>query len=443
MYSMHLENCFENIEIVLKTNGKDAITYLKESSDEIDVVLCDYNMPQANGGVVFRFIRDQKIEVPFILFSTELMTNHKDFIDAKSDDVKFGSMVKPLGGSEFKSEFIEIYNSLSVEKTKSLSVEGYQRIRSIYFLRYNKTLCDIFIQLNPQKYLKIINADSEYTRSEIEKFVKKKQEFFHVKTEDYQRFCDFTQSTDFLIFNEDLSGINLDEAIGQTVEIVHHLVLTIGFTPRTLEIVDTAIGKISKEVKKNNQLGQLLGRLRSKKNYLHEHCYILAYLCDVVCSKMGWTTSNIKEKLYYASLLHDITLEDNDMVVGVELNNRSVEDYGTESAKVYLEHQDDAAKLIRAIDELPPNVDLIIQNHNERPDGKGFPRKISSTQVTPLEAVFIIGNAFVIELYKCDFNKEQIPDILGVMSNVFSTGNYKKPFEAFVSVSRDYLYKSS
>jgi HD-GYP domain-containing protein (c-di-GMP phosphodiesterase class II) len=51
-----------------------------------------------------------------------------------------------------------------------------------------------------------------------------------------------------------------------------------------------------------------------------------------------------------------------------------------------------AAEVAKQFSEVPPDVDLIIAQHHERPDGSGFPRGLSSTYIAPLSAIFIVAH---------------------------------------------------
>jgi hypothetical protein len=42
--------------------------------------------------------------------------------------------------------------------------------------------------------------------------------------------------------------------------------------------------------------------------------------------------------------------------------------------------------------EVPGEVDIIVAQHHERPDGTGFPRGIKAAQIAPLASVLIIAH---------------------------------------------------
>ncbi|MGB0405241.1 MAG: hypothetical protein ACPGDB_03520, partial [Fusobacterium sp.] len=80
-----------------------------------------------------------------------------------------------------------------------------------------------------------------------------------------------------------------------TVEIVHHLVKNIGFTQRTLNVVDGAVSQISKEVKKNNKLSKNEERIVNEILSCYERLNLPKYdkitdssnLIMKACDKLG------------------------------------------------------------------------------------------------------------------------------------------------------------
>lgn len=57
-------------------NPLEALEYCLENGDSIDYIICDINMPEMNGIVLFQKFREKFPEVPFCFFS-----GHADFED--------------------------------------------------------------------------------------------------------------------------------------------------------------------------------------------------------------------------------------------------------------------------------------------------------------------------------------------------------------------------
>jgi HD-GYP domain-containing protein (c-di-GMP phosphodiesterase class II) len=63
-----------------------------------------------------------------------------------------------------------------------------------------------------------------------------------------------------------------------------------------------------------------------------------------------------------------------------------------------LTHPNDASDLTLLMTEILPDVDTVVAQHHELPDGTGFPRKLSGARISPLSSVFIVAHDLVYEI---------------------------------------------
>ncbi len=84
--------------------------------------------------------------------------------------------------------------------------------------------------------------------------------------------------------------------------------------------------------------------------------------------------------------------------------------------------------MVKRFPELAPDVDVIILQHHELPDGTGFPRGLHAKQISPLACLFIVAHEVVTVIMRnrdagVDF---QIREFLNDRKQVYATGNFKK-----------------
>jgi len=425
LYGLSIENCHEDIECHFASSAEMAME--KISTNNYKFIVCDYNMPNGNGDIVYKKIRQTNSNIPFLLFSTLSIEEIDYFNSVNLNDNKLFSLTKPCASKVFKKELITLLLSNNIIQEELIS--NYYKVKTIYFLRYNKTLFDIYIKLSSSKYVKIIHKNSSYTLRDIERYLDKKQDYLYINTNDAEHFESKLMENTYLI-EEESELEDSDDALEKTMTIVHYLVKELGINERVITLVDRSIDVMKKELKKDNKLLEILSKFREQHNYLHEHCYILGYFCDLLCTEMDWSATDIKKKLYYASIFHDVTLTDNNIVTALELRKENEEDQDPLLLKAYKNHPIEVAQMIRNQTSIPANVDKIIENQHELPNCTGFPRKLSSQSISQLEALFNLSYAFVIELYRNDFQKNEFTRIVKYLEINYSKGNYKKPLEA-------------
>jgi response regulator RpfG family c-di-GMP phosphodiesterase len=109
---------------------------------------------------------------------------------------------------------------------------------------------------------------------------------------------------------------------------------------------------------------------------------------------MKWGSDTTFNKLTLASFLHDICLTNNDLAA-----ISTLEELDKEKAKFTKQEYDEfkqhpvfAAEMAKKMSEVPPDVDVIIRQHHEKPDGTGFPRGLGHAYIAPLACVFIVAH---------------------------------------------------
>jgi hypothetical protein len=78
-------------------------------------------------------------------------------------------------------------------------------------------------------------------------------------------------------------------------------------------------------------------------------------------------------------------------------------------------------------------VDIIVQQHHERPNGSGFPRGLLFNYISPLSSLFIVAHDLTQEILfkRASFS---LPNFIVEKKAVLNQGNFKKVFAALEKV---------
>jgi hypothetical protein len=95
-----------------------------------------------------------------------------------------------------------------------------------------------------------------------------------------------------------------------------------------------------------------------------------------------------------ASLFHDFVFENIEHAKINSLAELNLARYAVseEEFKTIRNHPIKASEVVMTMTEIPADVDTIILQHHERPDGSGFPHGINSNQISPLAAIVIVAH---------------------------------------------------
>ena len=228
--------------------------------------------------------------------------------------------------------------------------------------------------------------------------------------------------------------------LGATMEAVQELAAKVGFSPEVREFTKANVLKTINEIKKQPRLNAILSRLnRNRDKYISNHSMLLAHLACALAAEMEWKSETTYHKLTLAAFLHDIAIANEDLArfnTLKELGARLLAEptaFTPEEVAAFKQHPVKAAEIARLFDEVPPDVDVILLQHHERPDGSGFPRGLTHTWISPLTAVFIVAHdlvQFILEMPKgAPFDEAAIQEFLGKHKEEYGFSNFKKATE--------------
>jgi response regulator RpfG family c-di-GMP phosphodiesterase len=83
---------------------------------------------------------------------------------------------------------------------------------------------------------------------------------------------------------------------------------------------------------------------------------------------------------------------------------------------------------------LPRETVIIIEQHHERPDGKGYPMGMNHTNINILAACYIVSCHFIDLLVVNQFKPEKKDEILTELFDEYAMGNYKKAVRALQKI---------
>ena len=384
-----------------------------------------HNAEKMNAEEFYLFAKKKSEKTNFLIISDEKVDSLPG-LSGFTTDRKFNEII-PLSTStsQLTQKIAEIYKDKTNLNFTYEEVE-YKKIRTSYFLRFNKTLCDVYVKLSEEKYVKIIKKGDIYTRQDIRKWIGKKMKFLYIENEDFEEFKEEYARTPFLVMDKDLSLESSEEASLAAIELVHEIVKEIGVTEEVVNLVDYTVYQVESNLQKGSPLEDLLNKMHDRKDYLYDHSYMVAYMSTQIIDKMTWGTEEIRKKLATASILHDITLDNPELAMAVDLGLPELQDFPAEEIQNYMKHPTEVARLVLQSDtkEIPPNVDEILLYHHENPEGTGFPKGINADQIPALCAIFNVAHSFVNEMYRVDFDNDEIPNVLMEMKKRFADGKY-------------------
>lgn len=308
----------------------------------------------------------------------------------------------------------------------------YRKILASDVLRVKDFAFDVFIKLSPSKYLKIVTSDSAHFEEELSHYHKKASDYLYVDEKAFLKISDLlgvenetnTEEIKIPAVSADNFGV-----ASETYIFVHKLMGKLGVKELDLELIDTTLIGFFNMVKKQAEQMKRLQRLLDQKDYIANHSLMTLYVTTLVLKKLGENNNTLQEKINTAAFFKDISLDNPQQA---RIWNKKDPILGTLSsveASNILNHPTKAVEVVKKLKNFSPDIEVMIRDHHELPDGSGFP-KSSAVSPSQLATVFNCACHFSQEALTQGINQINPIQIFKKMDDLYSKGSFKSSYLA-------------
>jgi hypothetical protein len=269
-------------------------------------------------------------------------------------------------------------------------------------VRTSVLLCDVYMKIGDQKYVKVMNEGEKFGPDEFEKFfTQKKAKYLYLPR------LPFLQLMTDVIFEAgsltaDPGSLTVDSAADATNAIfqsMQSLFEIDGFTPQVQQMTLVAVTIAVSTLKKNPKLSELLGKLdKNRDSFLSWHSTAVSLIACKLATALDWKSDSTFQKLALASMLHDLTLPRDELARYHD--GCAPGETPTDADRALIKsHPADAAALVNGMPDVPGEVAFIVQQHHENADGTGYPKGVGVKDISPIAALFVISHDLVSAMY--------------------------------------------
>ncbi|MGZ3708712.1 MAG: HD-GYP domain-containing protein, partial [Bdellovibrionota bacterium] len=188
------------------------------------------------------------------------------------------------------------------------------------------------------------------------------------------------------------------------------------------------------------KLSSILEKLRRHEGrYITSHSIMLAEIACAIAHRIGWSSAPVFLKLSLAAFLHDLNLKDDYLASFKTLKQaKEAGDFREEALQLFEIHPVKAADYARKFQGIPPEVDTILLQHHERPDGSGFPLGLQHQAIAPIACAFIVAHDllhFFLEQIPTNSREAMIQAFLAENSTRYAQGTFREIRDALASGS--------
>jgi response regulator RpfG family c-di-GMP phosphodiesterase len=415
-------------EVITCENGQEAIGVL-EGGVSVDLIVSDHFMDGGTGLDLYLFTKRMKLNIPFIL-----MTGANDIADLGfgnflEDNPLNQLITKPPKMPLLKEAILKVMTS-SEEQPDGLpqSESGHVPIRLKILYRAAIAPTDIYIKIRDGHFVKIYNSQDELVEEDIAKYERKNIETVYIREEEINIFLEPYMIILMKVFAEEVEqepGKVYEKQL-EAQELIHSQLKSSGMTEEAMELAKSLVQSNMKAGSHLPKIGTLIKQMMGKADFLYEHSLMIAYISGLILSDLTWDSKDTQFKLYLASMFHDMSLDGSSAMKDMELNGIIAGRHSENDIERFLNHPIDSSNFIHDFREIPPDTNVIISQHHELPEGKGFPKQLLSARTFPLSRIFIVSHFLVDYIYKEGFDIVTVKKCLTHMKQIFHEPTYEK-----------------
>lgn len=415
-------------EVLTCENGQEAIGVL-EGGVNVDLIISDHFMDGGSGLDLYKFIRRSKIDVPFILMTEAENAPELGFGNILEHNPHNAIISKPPKMADLKDAVMTVV-SANNEEVDGLpqSENGYVPIRLKILYRSDASPTDIYIKIRDGHFVKIYHATDELNEEDISKYERKNIETMYIKEEELNEFLEPFMIILMKIFAEEIEQEpnKVFERQLEAQELVHSQLKASGMTEEAMELAKSLVEDNIRASAQTPKIGDLIKQMMGKADFVYEHSLMCSYISGLILTDLEWNSKDTQFKIYLASIFHDMSLDGSSAMKDMELNGIIPEKHTEVDIERFLNHPLESSNFIHEFREIPPDTNVIIAQHHELPNGKGFPKKLLTSRTFPLSRVFIVAHFIVDYIYKEGFNVQTVKKCLTHMKQIFNEPQYEK-----------------
>ena len=419
-----------DVNIQTASGGFEAIEILKNG--DIDLCICDHNMPKGRGCEVFRFIDVQKLKTKFVLCSSTLPS---DLIKEYGSNTIYSNIVKPDIEKGIDELSKMILQDLKPKEAGDTDKSEYIPLMISLLFIIGKLPCDLYVHLSDKKYVKCLNSGEAFSDYDRDKYLEKNITKLFAKRGDGETVL-LKLVNDALVKSINYKQKSIEERMLDVHIQLNNLLKIFGISEELTGLSKNLINQIVLSLIKNEKIFAYWEKVDLYGEYPSKLFTLQSILCGIAIKKINWGHEAALEKLVTAAFYQDLTLDSIKLMMFIDQDDflSHKDSLSTKEIKNFLEHPFRSKQLLSKIRDLPADIEKIVLEQHEMPHGEGFPHQLVYSQVGSLSAIFNLSGILAKHILKdeAELNGKELFNNLEIKG--FNKGKYKEIFICYKSL---------
>ncbi len=311
-----------------------------------------------------------------------------------------------------------------------LQKDEFLPIRLRNFKLFNSVPFNAFMEVIPGQFVKAITKNKKYHFSTLHQLIKRNVRFLYMERSERLSFIE--SSIDKARSILDSPNIDTKQAISAQLiflSSIQEYIQDIGVSDDLCDIIVEFVGKVNAVSKTMKSFNDLCKNFKFDNRDHSEQALLLFYICELVCQKLEWNSDPTRKKLGLASILHDIMIRDDELLMISNTMDPLFAAISDDKKQEFLNHPTVSSQMAHYFTGFT-DVEFIIKEHHERPDGKGFPGMVQAARLTPVSCLFILNRYLVDQLLLEGLTIQGFKTSINNLPEGYTSANFKETWLA-------------
>jgi response regulator RpfG family c-di-GMP phosphodiesterase len=375
-------------QVVEAANSQHAIEILKKDT-AFDLIVSDYKMAGGNGDEIYKYLRQNKIQIPFVVLSGNSLDDHPVL-----------SQVKAYRKPMMEEDVIQMVRD-NLANVRPQAQKTYIPIPLSLLKKIKDLHCTLYVKINDEKFIKLFHKGTVLNDEELGRHSQHGIATLYIDSDESEVFIsDYRRK----VLSEqawvEVQNDDFEDNFKLNAELLRNMGLLLKRNVEFAEITVTQVESALKLISRNKKFNHLVQRFRKIENFgFSDHCTSLVYVAGYILHQLkSEALTHELRMLTLAALIHDVSLDDR--LYAMKLNllfSGRLKDLhkGGADQKEIQAHPKKGAAMAKDFEFCHLDVQTLIEQHHELPDGTGFPAGLKAHEIHPLSAVFIVAEDFV------------------------------------------------
>jgi response regulator RpfG family c-di-GMP phosphodiesterase len=438
-----------NLKNLLQTNlSKTGLSFYSPEKDLIEIltsegpfsyILFNLDDKKMSAFKILVQITDVIGQRPFIFIGTpgaiKAQLTHEIVNNHKTNHI----LEVPIVPSEFKKAIAHcstwIKNEEFEQSIQEYSKEDMRPLRIKNFYLFEQMPYDVYIELAPNKYGRIISKNKFYSHQLLHSYSKKNVKFLYIKKTEHIKMLDKSiKSLTNIYKSKNIDKTKAVKIHQRTIFFIQEYIRCLSVTEEISQLTHMLSDSISDFVINNHTMNTVIKEM--EYNYpmsFTDAALITAYLSQMIVFEMQWSADMTKERLVLASILQDISLPNDELIKIRSLNDPLLKNFQEDEINQFRFHTIKAYEIARLFYGYT-EIEFILKEHHEHPNGDGFPVGINSSSLTMISCIFILATHFTSRLARIESSSPNLKEIIISMRKIYGIGNFKDPLKTLANI---------